>query len=59
LNKLGDEELAAYKRAMDKEFEAKQLKPGDAGFVYDKVVDFTKNRDSGPLEDDSWAKTTA
>lgn len=56
LNQLSDEELNAYKRAMDKEFVAKQLKPGDAGFVYDKVVDFSKNRDEGPLEDDSWGE---
>ena len=54
LNKLDNDELAAYKRAMDKDFEKKQLKPGDPGFVYDKVVDFSKNRDDGPLEDDSW-----
>lgn len=53
LNKLGNEELAAYKRAMDKDFAKKQLKPGDPGFVYDKIVDFTK-KDDGPLEDDSW-----
>lgn len=57
LNHLGNEELAAYKRAMDKEFTAKQLKPGDAGFVYDKVVDFSKQAaDDGPLEDDSWGE---
>lgn len=56
LNQLSDEELNAYKRAMDKEFVAKQLKPGDPGFVYDKVVDFSKNRDEGPLEDDSWGE---
>ncbi len=57
LNKLDDEELAAYKRAMDKEFAEKQLKPGDAGFEYDKVVDFSKDRDAGPLEDDSWGES--
>ena len=33
------------------------MKPGDPGFVYDKVVDFTKNNDDdGPLEDDSWGE---
>lgn len=53
LNKLDTEELAAYKRAMDNDF--KQLKPGDPGYVYDKVVDFTKN-DEVPLEDDSWGE---
>ena len=56
LNKLDDEELAAYKRAMDKDFGAKQLKPGDAGFVYDKVVEFKKN-EGGPIEDDSWGES--
>lgn len=56
LNKLNNEELAAYKRAMDKDFMAKQLKPGDPGFVYDKVVDFSKNRNDEPLEDDSWGE---
>ena len=42
LNQLGDAELAAHKRAMDIEFNKKQLKPGDPGFQYDKVVDFSK-----------------
>ncbi len=42
LNKLSDAELAAHKRAMDKDFSKNQLKPGDQGFVYDKVVDFSK-----------------
>jgi centrosomal protein CEP19 len=55
LNKLDDVELAAYKRAMDKDFGAKQLKPGDTGFVYDKVVEFKKNE--GPIEDDSWGES--
>ena len=54
LNKLDNEELAAYKRAMDKDFGAKQLKPGDQGFVYDKVVEFQKS--SAPLLDDSWGE---
>ena len=54
LNKLDNEELAAYKRAMDVEFEKKQLKAGDEGFEYDKRVDFSKNNDDEPLEDDSW-----
>jgi len=53
LNKLDTEELAAYKKAMDNNF--KQLKPGDPGFVYDKVVDFSK-KDGPPLEDDSWGE---
>lgn len=56
LNQLNNEELAAHKRAMDKDFNKHQLKPGDAGFQYDKVVDFTNNKDEGPLEDDSWGE---
>ena len=40
---------------MDKDFGAKQLKPGDAGFVYDKVVEFKKA--DGPMEDDSWGES--
>ena len=56
LNKLSDTQLAAHKKAMDKDFNKNQLKPGDSGFVYDKVVDFTHNEDDGPLEDDSWGE---
>lgn len=56
LNELNNDDLAAYKRAMDKEFVAKQLKPGDPGFVYDKVIDFSKQNDDGPMEDDSWGE---
>lgn len=54
LNKLDTEELAAYKRAMDNNFN--QLKPGDPGFVYDKVVDFKNQANDEPLEDDSWGE---
>ena len=56
LNQLGDVELAAHKRAMDSDFNKNQLKPGDDGFQYDKVVDFGNNKDEGPLEDDSWGE---
>ena len=55
LNKLSDTELAAHKRGMDKQFEQNQLKPGDAGFVYDKVVEFNMGNGEG-LEDDSWGE---
>ena len=40
LNKLDNDDLAAHKRGMDVKFEKNQLKPGDAGYVYDKVVNF-------------------
>ena len=56
LNKLSDDDLAAHKRAMDKDFNKNQLKPGDAGFVYDKVVDFSKLQGGDDLEDDSWGE---
>lgn len=39
---------------MDKKFTANQLKPGDPGFKYDKVVEFKRNSNEPPLEDDSW-----
>lgn len=54
LNQLDNNELDAYKKAMDKEFLAKQLKPGDEGYEYNKVVDFKNQRNGGQLEDDSW-----
>ena len=59
LNKLSDADLAAHKKAMDKDFGKNQLKPGDAGFVYDKVVDFTKQNDqyNYDMADDSWGES--
>lgn len=54
LNKLGDAALARHKKAMDKNFNANQLKPGDAGFEYDKRVEFPKGGNDSPLQDDSW-----
>jgi centrosomal protein CEP19 len=39
---------------MDRDFSKNQLKPGDPGFVYDKVVEFKKS--SAPLQDDSWGE---
>ena len=53
LNKLDNKTLAKHKAAMDKGFTANQLKPGDAGYEYDKRIDFTKGQ-PGELEDDSW-----
>lgn len=55
LNKLSESDLAAHKKAMDKVFNVNQLKPGDPGFVYDKVVEFSK-ADPGELDDDSWGE---
>ena len=41
---------------MDKDFDKNFLKPGDAGFEYDKVVDFNnEGNDSDDYEeDDNW-----
>ena len=41
LNKLSDAEIARHKAEMDKEYQKKFIKKGDANFVYDKKVDFT------------------
>ena len=51
LNKLSDFELAKEKAKMDKKFEQNFVKPGDPGYVYDKVVDFTNVQKEA---DDSW-----
>ena len=40
LNAVPEAELERRKRDMDKQFGANLLKPGDAGFQYDKRVDF-------------------
>lgn len=56
LNKLSDAQLAAHKRAMDKDFNANQVRPGDPGYVYDKVVDFANAGRDSPLGDDSWGE---
>ena len=52
LNKLTDVELAQRKRAMDRDFDRNNLKPGDPGFVYDKVVNF--ERDGSEQYSDDW-----
>ena len=44
LNKLSDQELAKHKKAMDSKFEQNFVKPTDPGYVYDKVVDFSKSK---------------
>lgn len=54
MNKLSDEELARRKRAMDKDFDRNQLKPGDDGYVYDKVVDFSKKKDEISEYSEDW-----
>lgn len=40
MNKLPDSELAHEKSKMSRDFADKQIKPGDAGYEYEKEVDF-------------------
>jgi centrosomal protein CEP19 len=55
LNKLTNEEIAAHKKKMDEKFNKNQLKPGDAGFVYDKRIEFTKKANNDDDEgENSW-----
>ncbi len=42
LNKLGDDELKAYKAEMDKDYKKHYVDPKDPTFVYDKRVEFPK-----------------
>lgn len=53
LNKLSTEEIAAHKKKMDEKFNKNQLKPGDAGFQYDKRVEFKKSAVTAK-QDTSW-----
>lgn len=50
LNKLSDLELAREKQKMDIKFNENFVKPNDPKFVYDKVVDFSKQA----KDDNSW-----
>lgn len=51
LNKMSNQQLEKHKKKMDEKFSKNQLKPGDAGFVYDKRIDFTKKASAA---EDSW-----
>ena len=44
LNKLSNGDLQKEKRKMDAKFNENALKPNDPGFVYDKVVDFSREQ---------------
>ena len=52
LNKLTDAELKAHKASMEVSFQKNAIKKGDAGFEYDKRVDFKYQADSAL--DNSW-----
>ena len=49
LNKVSEEENQRAKDVMDKGFQENALKPGDEGYVYDKVVEF-----GDATEDNDW-----
>ena len=54
LNKLSDTEIAAHKKKMDEKFVKNQLRQGDAGFQYDKRVEFTnEEREDGSWDEDN------
>ena len=52
MNKLSDAELKAHKKAMDVGFEKNAIKKGDAGFQYDKRVNFKYKAEEAL--DNSW-----
>ena len=61
MNKLSDRELQRRKELMDLNFKKNQVKIGDADFVYDKQVDFSKEDkvesgwdDENGEEEDFW-----
>ena len=49
LNKADDNYLAQRKAEMETVFQANQIKPGDEGYVYDKVMAF-----EGPKMESGW-----
>ena len=52
LNKCSEYELKKHKKKMEENFMKNQLKPGDAGFQYDKRVKF--DYEAEELEENSW-----
>jgi hypothetical protein len=55
LNKLSDYELNQHKAAMEMDFNKNFIKKGDAGFEYDKRVDFSKVQKIDESWDDDYA----
>ena len=53
LSKLGDEDVQKAKSMMDVEFEKNKLQKGDAGFEYDKRVDFAEPTEASPWDSES------
>lgn len=49
---MSDFELGRHKGAMEVDFKKNVLKPGDAGFEYDKRVDFGPKADAAADWDD-------
>ena len=61
LNKLDDDQLKAHKKAMDEQYHKNIVRPGDAGYQYDKRTDYAAlrkqaamNNNNGDDEEDSW-----
>ena len=53
LNKLSRSEVEKHKKEMDVEFNKNALKPGDAGFVYEKEVDFVPGNEKNEFDETS------
>lgn len=56
LNRVSAEHLAAAKARMEEKFRAHEVAPGNAGYVYDKRVDFGGG---GRIESCGWDSDTA
>lgn len=52
LNRVSEEELKRAKEAMNATFEAHALKPGDPGYVHDKVVIFDGEKEANDWDDE-------
>lgn len=52
LNKVSEEELALRKQQMSEVFEKNRLRPGDAGYVHDRRVDFSGDKEANDWDDD-------
>lgn len=52
LNELTPEEGLKFKKKMDVKFNQNLVKPGDAGFVYDKRIEFNKQTKHCDWDDD-------
>jgi centrosomal protein CEP19 len=51
LQRVGPAALQAAKAKMETVFEAKRVKPGDPGYVWDKRVEFTPSEEASDWDD--------